>query len=100
MDTLPAGLALKTQEHVSAVAMATDNLTSFQGRLYFSWVDYVCSLSECDIVLFFFSRVQEQQPTQHNFSVHKHNRYRWQKRVLQVSSAAKQEPLKSNTDFN
>lgn len=35
--------------------------------------------------------VQEKQPAQHNFSVHKHNRYRWQKRVLQVSLGAKQE---------
>lgn len=47
-------------------------------------------------VLFFWF-VQEQQPTQHNFSVHKHNRYRWQKRVLQVSYRRKQEALKSCT---
>ncbi|KAK5864054.1 hypothetical protein PBY51_001029 [Eleginops maclovinus] len=27
---------------------------------------------------------EEQEPSQYNFSVHKHNRYRWQKRVLQI----------------
>ncbi|XP_029689279.1 formin-like protein 13 [Takifugu rubripes] len=32
---------------------------------------------------------EEQEPTQHNFSVHKHNRYRWQKRVLQIDFKTK-----------
>uniref|UniRef100_A0A8C7ZJJ7 Uncharacterized protein n=1 Tax=Oryzias sinensis TaxID=183150 RepID=A0A8C7ZJJ7_9TELE len=27
---------------------------------------------------------EEQLPSQHNFSVHKYNRYRWQKRILQI----------------
>ncbi|XP_023122489.1 uncharacterized protein LOC111566228 [Amphiprion ocellaris] len=33
--------------------------------------------------------LQEQKPSQYNFSVHKHGRYRWQKRVLQVDSKTK-----------
>uniref|UniRef100_UPI0037E7538C uncharacterized protein n=1 Tax=Semicossyphus pulcher TaxID=241346 RepID=UPI0037E7538C len=28
--------------------------------------------------------LQEEEPTQYNFSVHKHGRYRWQKRILQI----------------
>ncbi|KAK1898908.1 Formin-H [Dissostichus eleginoides] len=32
---------------------------------------------------------EEQQPSQYNFSVHKHNRYRWQKRVLQIDFKTK-----------
>ncbi|KAK5895172.1 hypothetical protein CesoFtcFv8_011790 [Champsocephalus esox] len=32
---------------------------------------------------------EEQQPSQYNFSVQKHNRYRWQKRVLQIDFKTK-----------
>lgn len=32
---------------------------------------------------------EELQPSQYNFSVHKHNRYRWQKRVLQMDFKTK-----------
>lgn len=32
---------------------------------------------------------EEQKPSQYNFSVHKHGRYRWQKRVLQVDFKTK-----------
>ncbi|XP_044067459.1 formin-like protein 13 [Siniperca chuatsi] len=32
---------------------------------------------------------QEQQPSQYNFSVHKHSHYRWQKRVLQIDFKTK-----------
>ncbi|XP_028265570.1 formin-like protein 13 [Parambassis ranga] len=32
---------------------------------------------------------EEQQPSQYNFSVHKHGRYRWQKRVLQMDFKTK-----------
>ncbi|XP_040007677.1 formin-like protein 13 [Xiphias gladius] len=32
---------------------------------------------------------EEQKPTQYNFSVHKHGRYRWQKRVLQIDFKTK-----------
>ncbi|XP_070824872.1 uncharacterized protein [Chaetodon trifascialis] len=32
---------------------------------------------------------EEQQPSQYNFSVHKHGRYRWQKRVLQIDFKTK-----------
>lgn len=38
-----------------------------------------------NIWVFLVACQQELQPSQYNFSVHKHNRYRWQKRVLQVS---------------
>ncbi|XP_070695075.1 uncharacterized protein [Pempheris klunzingeri] len=33
--------------------------------------------------------LEEQQPSQHNFSVHKHSRYRWQKRVIQIDFKTK-----------
>ncbi|XP_069566985.1 uncharacterized protein [Brachyistius frenatus] len=32
---------------------------------------------------------EEQQPTQYNFSVHKHARYRWQKRIIQIDFKTK-----------
>nr|XP_046253301.1 formin-like protein 13 [Scatophagus argus] len=32
---------------------------------------------------------EEQQPSQYNFSVHKHSHYRWQKRVLQIDFKTK-----------
>lgn len=32
---------------------------------------------------------EEQKPSQYNFSVHKHGRYRWQKRVLQIDFKTK-----------
>ncbi|RVE71040.1 hypothetical protein OJAV_G00070130 [Oryzias javanicus] len=32
---------------------------------------------------------EEQLPSQYNFSVHKHNRYRWQKRILQIDFKTK-----------
>lgn len=36
-----------------------------------------------------FEELQEQKPSQYNFSVHKHGRYRWQKRVIQFDFKTK-----------
>lgn len=95
-------LGLKKKENLSRIDRHTEDLPRLSNEMQLSIMNKVKSgelsiedaLNEArkdrtELLKQRSLAEEEQQPSQYNFSVHKHGRYRWQKRVLQIDFKTK-----------